>query len=124
MASVALETVILSLGSDLSQSVSLEVSSLDDSQSKPGRISRGANGRRRVITNAGKDRTLGLTFDTLDRAELDTLALWIGERVLARDPFGRKEWCVFLDLAVSERVPVDFPEASLTLARITFSEAV
>lgn len=125
MASVALDTVILSLASDLTQMIPLDVSSLSEDDGVAGETRIYANGRVRSITRAGRRRTVPITFDLVqDRATLGRLRTWIGKTVLARDPYGRKLYGVFHGLSVTERIPVDVVEVSLTLAEISYSEAV
>ena len=125
MASVALDTVWLSLASDLTQSLQLEVSSLSDDDVVFGEVRRYAGGRDRSIVRKGRRRTFELSFDAVgNRAQIATLRGWTGLVVLLRDPFGRKAYCVFYGSPLSERIPVDMPEVSLTLSEVTVSEAV
>lgn len=124
MASVSLETVWLNLASDLSKSVQLEVSSLNDDEGITGEVRVYAGGRTRSVSRAGSRRQIRVSFDVLDnRPQLATLRSWVGLTVLFRDPFGRKVYAVFYSVPAVERIPVDMPEVQLDLTGVTFSEA-
>lgn len=126
MASVALETVLLALASDLSAPLALDVSSLDEQESSTaGEVRTYANGRRRSVSRAGTVRSIAVAFDLVAaRSTLTTLRSWRGRVVLFRDPYGRKMYGTFFAVDAKERIPVDVMECSLTLTEVSFSEAV
>ena len=124
MASVALDTVFLSLASDLTQSVQLDVPAVDDDEQGSGDVRTYAGGRQRSISRAGVRRTLPLEPDWLTREQVATLRSWRGLTVLYRDPTGRKFYAVYHALRCSPYILNDMERASFVLTEITFSEAV
>lgn len=125
MAAVTLFAVWLGLGTALDAQIELEVSSIEDDDGVVGDVRTYAGGRRRSVTTAGRTRSVQIKFDVLqNRAQLATLRSWAGKRVLFRDPFGRRMWCVFFRAPASDRVLSDMPEVTLDLTEVSFSEAV
>jgi hypothetical protein len=125
MATVLLETVLLSRASDLADVIELDVSALSEQGGKRGEVRWRSNGRRVSVARAGRGTELPLTFDVVaDRPLLDTIRSWEGVPLLYRDPRGRKVWCVFWQPEIEENVAVDVATVSLTLEELSYSEAV
>lgn len=123
MATVVLDTVWLALASAPGTAVQLDVTELSDDDPVVGEVRVMASGRLRSVRGAARPASVRVSAD-VTRAQLATLRSWVGQVVLLRDPFGRKEYGVYYSLPASERVPVDFPSVEFTLQRVTFSEAV
>jgi hypothetical protein len=124
VASVQIQTVVLALAADLTQSIELDVAQIDDSRSRPGEIRAYANGRRRAILRSGQDRKIPLKADWVSRADRETLEQWAGQLLLVRDSLGRKLWCTYLDMTSSSNPLQDEATITLQLQEITHDEAV
>lgn len=126
MASVTLTDAWVSLASDLTQSVVMELTGENDQTRRPVETRRYAGGRVRVISRPGVKKELGLNFELADRSQFHTLEDWIGQTVLYRDPVGRRLWGVYGQVSGAE-IPgadSDVVNVNLTLLEITFDEAV
>lgn len=125
MVSVALDSVVIAPLANLAATVALDVAELSESDNSLGDVRVYAGGRVRSISRAGRKRTFAAKFDVVtDRALLETLRSLKGQIVLLRDPYGRKSYCVFYSLAVSERIPIDVVTVSVGFQEITHSEVV
>lgn len=126
MASVALSDAWISLASDLTQSVTMELTGENDQTRRPVETRRYAGGRVRAISRPGVKKQLGLNFEMANRSEFHTLEDWIGKTVLYRDPLGRRLWGVYGEVSGAE-IPgaaTDALNVNLTLSEVTYSEAV
>lgn len=124
MATVVLTRPVLSLASDPSRQVAAHTSDRSDTLTVPGEVRRMANGRLRVVTRAGSQTTLGVTFRNLTPADLATVRSWAGRVVLFRDVTGRKLYCTFLEVEVEDYRDRSGHDAKVVLSEVTFSEAV
>lgn len=125
MASIRLDTVLLGPVDDLTSQVRLDVASLRERDGKAGEVRTYANGRRRHVARAGRQRTVTVQAEVLrNRVLLHSLRSWEGQTVLLRDPRGRKVYGVFFDLEIDENITADLATVSLTLTETTFSEVV
>jgi hypothetical protein len=125
VASITIDSVLLSLGTDLATHLDLDVYDISDDDGVYGEVRKYAGGRRRAISEAGQVRSVQITFDVHnDRALVATLRSWAGQRLLYRDAHGRRMWCVFFRAPAKERILANLPEITLTLQEITFDEAV
>lgn len=125
MATVTLGTVWLNLAADPSDYISLPtMSSLSVSTSQPGEVRRLANGRLRVVRQAGQARGASVDADGVTEAEVDWLESHVGEVVCIRDDRGRKFFGVYLGVDVEEIRASVYANVSLSLTNVTHSEAV
>lgn len=124
MATVALETVVVSLASDLTQALALDVPGLTDSQVWNGEVRPYANGVERSVTRAGGSRSVPLEPDWMTAEELETLESWATLPLLFRDPKGRKFYGVFFALDAEPYIVNDMAKVSFTVQRISLSEEV
>lgn len=84
-----------------------------------------ANGRRRVVRRAGVARSYALTLPYCNRAQIEWLEDHVGQTVCVRDDRGRKMFGVYSSVPVTESTLWnDRGDAQLTVAGITYSEAV
>lgn len=126
MASVDLGCVFLNLASDPSDFQSFPLmSSLKVSTTQPGEVRKMANGRLRMVRQAGKPRTLSVDLPHCTRAQLDWLEEHVGDLMCVRDDRGRKFYAVYLTTDVDE-TPYDTDDGgtSLSMSEVSFSEAV
>ncbi len=126
MTTLTLEDAWISLASDLSQSVTMELTGQSNMPSRPVEVRRYAGGRTRVITRPGVKKAINANFELANRADMLILEDWIGLPVLYRDPVGRRLWCVFGAVDESE-IPgasLDTVNVNLTLQEITWDERV
>lgn len=124
MASVTLSRVWINLASDMSQSVSARSNGRSDVRSVAGQVRTYSGGRRRVVTRAGTQQTVGATLVLLTAMQVSTLESWRGALVLFRDSFGRKVWGTFLAVPVTDNLDDSTFNVALVLESITHSEAV
>lgn len=124
MASVTLDRAFLSLAADPSKYVRVVTSDRAEVQAAPGEVRRMANGRLRVVSRAGNARTVGATLRTLSAADVATVRSWLGSVVLFRDVWGRKVYGAFFEVDVVDAKDRSGQDVKLTLAEVTFSEAV
>ena len=82
------------------------------------------NGRRRMISRAGTNRTVELTLGLCDRATVQRIERWVGKLLCFRDPTGRKMYGVFWAPTINERDDTDAAEITLTAEEVTHSEQV
>lgn len=123
MATVVLERPVLSLASDPSQQIAAYTSDRTDSLAVPGEVRRMANGRLRVVTRAGSQQTLGVTFRNLSPSEVATVRSWAGRVVLFRDVLGRKLYCTYLTADVVDYRDRSAQDVKVVLSEVSFSEA-
>ena len=125
MATVVLQTVVLTDGTDQSDSVDVKITNLVDTPTTGGQIRTYAGGRMRWITTPGVTRKISLTAQLVDA---DTFA-WIEAHkdalIVLRDPTGRKRWCSYATFAATPYTFSDLHDiGSWDLYEVTHSEAV
>lgn len=125
MASVALETLWLNSAADLSDSQHFDtMNGLVASITKPGEVRRYAQGRRRLVTSKGRDRTHRVSLPHLLREQAVWLEDHVGQVVCARDAQGRKLYAVYFAVGMDERGFLDEATTQLELVEVTVSEEV
>lgn len=123
---ITLEEAWFNLASDLTQSVTLELSAEQDVTSKRASLQFYTQGRRRSVTKVGTKKTIEVSFETCTRAQANQLEDWVGKVLLYRSPRGRRVFCQFFEVPVEE-IPgadTDIVNVSLTLHEITYDETV
>lgn len=123
---ITLEEAWFNLANDLEQSVTLELSAEEEVTGKRATLQFYTQGRRRAVTKVGSKKTIDAEFSTCTRAQAEQLEDWIGEVVLYRSPRGKRIFCQFFDVPVTE-IPgadTDIVNVSLTLHEITYDETV
>lgn len=126
MAVVTLTRTWINLAADPSQFVTVDRlagSQGGRTRTVTGEVRTYANGRLRVVTQAGRPGTIPVTFRTRDQADIDQVWAMAGQPVLVRDPRGRAEYGVYFDVPETD-VARGLIEVALTLSRVTFSEEV
>ena len=124
MATVTLDRCWLSLASSPSTSTGFWTTARTDSRVTAGQVRRYANGRDRVITQAGTSTTLGVTARNLTPAQVALIDSWRGAVVLFRDLWGRKLYCTFFTVTVMDYQDRGGQDVALSLTQVSFSEAV
>lgn len=124
MASVTLDSAFLAPASDLSDVLTFGTNGRSDKPSTPGEFRSYANGRRRLITTAGRDRQLDVTAVFLTLADAERLLAMSGQVVLFRDAWGRRVFGAFLGASVRDYTDRLHQDVTFTLTEVTYSEAV
>lgn len=130
MAEVALPNAFIHLASDESQWVEASTDGEGVTPYIEGEVRTYAGGRRRMVRTPGAMKTMGFTFDHLDRDDVLQLEAWAGQEVMVRDEVGRKVWGVYFAAPATETPGAvdDDGEAaasvSITLEVVTHSEIV
>lgn len=83
-----------------------------------------ASGRSRSFSTADDDTTFQGTLQGLSSADRDWLRSKRGKAVCVRDPLGRKVFGVFYDTPFTYGIEFDNLQCAISLASVTFSEAV
>lgn len=125
MATVTLRGVYLARVSNLADLLVLNAGvTVAGVESKRGEFRTYAGGRVRLITKAGRGRTVQVSAAHTDRPTRERLNAWAGELLLLRDGRGRKMYGSYLELAAADQpgpglctvtfafVAVDLPEAA------------
>ena len=102
MASVDLTQCWIHLGSDLSQTVSMNLLSLQENKESDGDIQNFAGGVRRVITTGDVAREVDISTDYVPRTSYDTIYAWSGLPIMFRDPLGRKIFGAYFEVDAEE----------------------
>lgn len=123
MASVQLDRCLLQLASAPSDAVAFFSSGRADARTTPGDVRRYANGRLRVVTQAGSVTTLDVTARRITAADLAKIDSWRGKVVLFRDVLGRKLYSVYLQVQVSDYTDRGGYDAAFKLTEVSYSEA-
>ena len=126
MTTVTLEDAWFNLASDLSQSITMELTGESDMTSRPIETRRYANGRVRAISRPGSTKQINLNFQLATRSDMHQLEDWVGLTVLYRDPRGRRLWGVYGAVDESE-IPGaddDTVNVNITLSEVTVDETV
>ena len=128
MAVVTLTEAWIHLASDLSQSVTADLTGEGATTTPAVEVRRYASGRLRGIVRVGAGKAFRVQLGLADRADAKTLDGWVedGEELMLRDPVGRKYWGLITDYAEDEISGTDgtFVNVSFTFTRITKSEVV
>ena len=124
MAAVTLTSVWIANSLNLSTSVQLYTTTLVETPQVAGSVRAYANGRQRVVAGASKPRTVAITPTLVSAADAATLASWVGQLVLLRDPFGLKVWGSYFSIARTQQVAPNVSDLTFTLTEVTHSEAV
>lgn len=125
MADITLETLWLNAAADLSDAMSFPtMNGLRAQLNTPGAIRTYANGRTRLITQAGRPRSSKASLPHLTRAQVEWLEDHAGQLVLVRDAQGRKFFGAYFSPDFDERGFVDEAGTDLVFAEVTHSEAV
>lgn len=74
------------------------------------------NGRMRAVLQAGKPRSIPVTFRATSD-QIDTLVAWAGQDVWIRDARGRRERCVYFEVGEADVAP-DRTEVTLALTGV------
>lgn len=84
-----------------------------------------ANGRQRVVRQAGKPRSYSLKVEQLDRAGISWLEQHAGETMCIRDDRGRKFYAAFFAVPVDESTLWnDRGDVDLRISEVSATEAV
>lgn len=125
MATVVLQTVILTDGTDLTNSVDVKITNLVDAPSTGGQIRTYAGGRMRWITTPGVVRKISLTAQLVDADTLTWIEAHKDALIVLRDPTGRKRWCSYASFAATPYTFANLHDiGSWDLYEVTHSEAV
>ena len=123
MVAVSLDRVYVHLADDLSQYVAVNAL-VSEVPSVQGSVRQRAGGNFQAVTRTGRGTTLAVDISLANRTQIDTLRSWTGQRVMIRDPRGRKHWGLFFSADIPEIPAVDRADVRLTLSAVTHSEAV
>jgi hypothetical protein len=123
MAAITLSSVWISTALTPSRSVQLAATSIVETPTVTGAVRGYANGRQRAITSASRPRSIALAFTLVTSADAATLASWVGQLVLLRDPFGMKVWGSYFALPRTQQNVPGVNDITMTLTEITHSEA-
>ena len=128
MASVTLTEAWIHLASDLSQSVTADLTGEGETVAPAVEVRRYASGRLRGISRAGASYSFSVRLEKAERADANTLRGWVedGEELMFRDPLARKHWGVVTDMAIDEIAGTDgtFVDISITFLRVSHTEVV
>lgn len=83
-----------------------------------------ANGRLRAVSRSGTARAYELQLELCTRTQIAWLETYVGQLVCVRDDRGRKIYCTYFAVPVTENIArADFGDVTLSLDETTFSEA-
>lgn len=89
---------------------------------RTGEVREYIGGRRRAVSRAGATDKLTVTLLKLTLDQVQTLELWAGQTVLARDWRGQGIYGVFFVVPTSARRPRDMYETTLEFTSVTLVE--
>lgn len=125
MASIALDTLWLSVAADLADSQSFDtMDGLTASMETRVEVRRYAAGRTRLVSKSGRPRQIRVSLPLLTRSQVIWLEENAGRLLLVRDPAGRKFYGTFSTPTFDERVWDATADTELTIVEISHSEAV
>lgn len=125
MASVTLKAIWFNRVADPADFLALRyVSGFDRAPEKPGNFRRGAGGRVRLFTRAGRELSWSLSFKAVSLAQKEWLEAHAGELLCIRDDRGGKFFGSYLGVGVGEHRYNHEADVSLEVTEISFSEAV
>lgn len=125
MATVTLETLWLNDAADLSDYLAFPyMSKLNVQTSQSGEVRRGASGRLRAFSRAGRSREFTVDLPNLTRTEVEWLEEHIGRTLLVRDDRGRKMYGVYFTLPDDAHQYDGESDVQLALSEVTVSEEV
>ena len=124
MAAVGLVPAVLSLADDPSQALAVLTADRSETVSAQGSVRRMANGRLRVVQQAGKATSISVKLPSVTAAQVAVLRDWTGRLVLYRDKWGRKVYGAWFELQVTDYPEPDRYDVSLSLSEASYSEAV
>lgn len=125
MAEIVLQTVKLTDGTDLTDSIDIKVTSLVDTPNTAGAIRSYAGGRMRWVTKPGVTRKISLTAQLVDGPTLAWIEAHKDALIVLRDPTGRKRWCSYATFAATPYTFADLHDVgSWDLYEVSHSEAV
>lgn len=107
MASVTLTQVWLHDAADYTSYIQLDSEYIAETPLAEAPIRKYAGGRFRMVTIAGVQQSIQLTFGLPSRTAVNQLRSWAGRLLLLRDPIGRAVFGRFLDPRFRERAMVD-----------------
>ena len=127
MTTVSLSGVWVSLASDLTQTVHLDIYDVQAAQTATGETRKYAGGRYRRFTSAGSQWIVTVGYRYPARTDIVSLRDFVNKTVLYRDLFGRRFWATFDNVDESEPLElgdITKLDASVTFTQITVGEAV
>lgn len=124
MATVTLDRCWLSIAAAPSVSTSFFTTGRGDSRTTIGSVRVYANGRKRVVARAGSASTLTVTARNLTSAQVMLIDSWRGQIVLFRDLWGRRLFCSFFTVTVTDYQDRQGQDVALTLSEVDVVEAV
>lgn len=124
MASVTLASLWLNRVSDLTDSIVLStMTGLTSTPQNAGAVRRYANGRMRIVTQAGVPNQFQVTTVASPRATIQWLEGHTGQTVLVRDDRGRKFYATYFQPATAEHAYNGEGDVTFTLSEVTYSES-
>lgn len=124
MASVALTQMWLHDAADPSTAYAFEVADLRVDTAKKVDVRPYANGRYRVITRPGTQRTLSCTVQLATRSDVEVLEGWVGTLLMVRDYAGRLLYGTYGSVSTSENGIVDRGDVALTITESSYTDTV
>ena len=119
MSSVTLTQVWIHDGLNLSSYVTAEAEEVQPKLAAGGRFVSLAGGRQRLISTAARGRSLPLTLELLEAADVQLLEAWAGRLLMLRSPHGLLLFGSFLELETAWRSAAEAQEVRLTFTEIT-----
>lgn len=123
MSTVTLRDLWIHRADDPSQYVVLE-GTITEKQTTRGEVRNLANGRRRVVTRAGRVKEYAVSANRVEVDTVNQLADWAGEVLWYRDPQGRKVSGTFFEVNAEPWNGFQVASISLTFANVSASEEV
>jgi hypothetical protein len=123
MASVQFGVLWLAPAADLASGRPFRLHEMQPAPEVPGQFRRYANGRVRLVRQAGRLHGQSFVLRHLDLESVRLVESWTGSLLLVRDPQGRKFYGSFLNPQIAPR-PVGTSDMTLTFTEVSFSEAV
>lgn len=121
MASIALDRVWLHQAADLSTYLKFFTTASGDERSMAGDVRRMSNGRLRLVTSVGLNRTHPTTLRMVSDDDLATLEDWIGDLLLFRDHRGRLMFCTYFTFSVTDYKDRSGYDVTLSLSEVSSS---
>jgi len=125
MASVTLEQAWFHDADDFATSVQADLTAATEQAERSGDVRLRANGNLVLVSGPARPANLDVELSQCPRTVVDQLRLWVGKRLLYRDPRGRVEFVTFLSLTVVELAAVeDVANVSMGMQRLSGTVAV
>lgn len=119
MATINLTQIWIHDAADLSSYITADVLEVQPSFAIDGEVRTYAGGRRRLITRAGRSRSLPLTLELVAAADVAQLEAWAGQLLMVRAPQGLLMFGSFLGLEAVWRAADEAEAVSLAITEIT-----